>query len=118
MPLSGAGLCDADTITPKSASMSAIRNAAAGVGMTPGVEHVDAGAGEPGRDGGGDELARDARVAGDDRHRSLAGGTPRLRAAALRQDSSSCLSKAEREVGSEIYRSRVRGLRRFRKGVA
>src|SRR6478736_1462271 len=35
MPLSGAGLWDAETMTPKSASMSAIRNAAAGVGSTP-----------------------------------------------------------------------------------
>ena len=35
IPLSAAGLCDADTITPKSALMSAMRNAAAGVGMTP-----------------------------------------------------------------------------------
>src|SRR5665647_314054 len=35
MPLSGAGLCEAEIITPKSAPMSAIRNAAAGVGMTP-----------------------------------------------------------------------------------
>ncbi len=35
MPLSAAGLCDAETTTPKSAPMSSIRNAAAGVGMTP-----------------------------------------------------------------------------------
>ena len=35
IPLSGAGLCDAETMTPKSASMSAIRKAAAGVGITP-----------------------------------------------------------------------------------
>src|SRR3954452_10409038 len=35
MPLSGAGLCDAEIMTPKSAPMSLIRNAAAGVGMTP-----------------------------------------------------------------------------------
>ena len=35
IPLSGAGLCDAEIITPKSAPMSATRNAAAGVGMTP-----------------------------------------------------------------------------------
>src|SRR5690606_25105950 len=35
MPLSGAALCDAEIITPKSASRSATRNARAGVGMTP-----------------------------------------------------------------------------------
>ena len=53
------------------------------------VVHVDAGAREPGRDGGGEELARDARVAGDDGLGALAGGAPRLGAAALRQYSSS-----------------------------
>ncbi len=35
MPLSGAGLCDAEIMTPKSAPMSPTRKAAAGVGMTP-----------------------------------------------------------------------------------
>ena len=35
MPLSGAGLWDAEIITPKSASRSAVRNATAGVGSTP-----------------------------------------------------------------------------------
>ena len=35
MPLSGAGLWDAEIMTPKSARESAIRNAAAGVGTTP-----------------------------------------------------------------------------------
>ncbi len=35
MPLSGAGLCDADTITPKSNSPSLTRKAFAGVGTTP-----------------------------------------------------------------------------------
>ena len=35
MPLSGAGLCDAEIITPKSARMASMRNAVAGVGMTP-----------------------------------------------------------------------------------
>ena len=53
------------------------------------VVDVDARAGEPGRDGGGEELARDARVSGDDGLRALAGGAPRLGATALRQYSSS-----------------------------
>ena len=74
MPLSGAGLCDAETMTPKSASMSAIRNAADGRGQHAGVEHVDAGRGEAGRDGGGEELTRDARIARDDGGEALAGG--------------------------------------------
>ena len=43
-----------------------------------GVEHVDAGAGEPRRDGGGDELAGDARVAGDDGDGALARGAALL----------------------------------------
>ena len=35
MPLSGIGLCDAESITPRSALASAVRNATAGVGSTP-----------------------------------------------------------------------------------
>ncbi len=35
MPLSGAGLCDADSITPRSASSACVRCATAGVGRTP-----------------------------------------------------------------------------------
>ncbi len=35
IPLSGIGLCEADSITPRSALASAVRNATAGVGSTP-----------------------------------------------------------------------------------
>ena len=35
MPLSGIGLCEAESITPRSALASAVRNATAGVGSTP-----------------------------------------------------------------------------------
>ncbi len=35
MPLSAIGLCDAEIMTPRSASLSAVRNAIAGVGRTP-----------------------------------------------------------------------------------
>ena len=35
MPLSGIGLCDAESTTPMSTPSSAVRNATAGVGSTP-----------------------------------------------------------------------------------
>ncbi len=66
-----------------------------------GVIDVDPRAGESCRDRSGDELTGDARVARNDGGGTFAGRSPRLRAAALRQDSSSCLRKAEREVGGE-----------------
>ena len=66
-----------------------------------GVEHVDAGGGEPRRDGGGEELARDARVARDDGGEALAGGLARLGGTALAQDDGSRLGQGECEIGGE-----------------
>ena len=78
MPLSGAGLCEALIMTPKSALEVADEERRRGGRDDPGVEHVDAGAGEPGRDGGGEELARDAGVARED-----GDGSPPLGAAGI-----------------------------------
>ena len=66
IPLSGMALCDAESITPKSAWVSAVRKAIAGVGQHAGVVDVDARRGQAGDHGGREELARGARVAPDD----------------------------------------------------
>ena len=71
MPLSGIGLCDAEIITPRSASRAAVRNATAGVGSTPTSQDVDAGAGQAGDHRGREELPGCARVAADDRRRPV-----------------------------------------------
>ncbi len=66
MPLSGAGLCDAEIMTPKSASIVGDQEGGRRSRDHAGVEHVDARARETRRDRGGEELAGDARVACDD----------------------------------------------------
>ena len=67
-----------------------------------GVEHVDAGAGEPGRDCRGDELARDPRVACDHRNRAPPRRRASGRTAPLAEDHCGGLGEAECEVGGEI----------------
>ena len=74
MPLSGAGLCDAETMTPKSAWIVGDQERGRRGRDHAGVEHVDARAREPRGDRGRDELAGDARVARDDRARTPALG--------------------------------------------
>ena len=78
------------------------RNAAAGVGMHAGVEHVDAGAREPGRDGGGEELARDARVARDDGRRAAAGGARASAWRPLPRTTAAAWARPQGEVGGEV----------------
>ena len=101
MPLSGAGLCDAETITPKSASMSAIRNAVAGVGRTPASSTSTPEVASPADDGGGEELAGDARVARDDGHGAATRRAQLVGVAALAEDDGGRLGQGQCEVGGE-----------------
>ena len=102
MPLSGAGLCDAETMTPKSASMSAIRNAAAGVGMTPASststpELASPAATAAARNSPETRGSRATTAVG-----RLPGGAASRRRTALAQDDSGRLGQAEREIGGEV----------------
>ncbi len=81
--------------------MSAIRYAVAGVGSTPGIEHVDTGRCEAGRHRGGEELARDAGVTRDDGGETLACGLASLGRTALAQDDCCRLGQGECEIGGE-----------------
>src|SRR5690606_6196131 len=68
-----------------------------------GVEHVDAGAREARRDGGRDELSRDARIAREHRARSTSLGAPTLGVTALGQNRRRSLGEPEGEVpGDDI----------------
>ena len=74
-----------------------MRKATAGVGSTPTSQHVDAGAGQPGDDGGGEELARRAGVAADDRE----GPVPR-EGTRLAEDVRGRDRQVERQLGGEV----------------
>ena len=76
MPLSGIGLWDAESITPRSAPSVAGQVGDTGRGQHAEQEHVDAGGGEAGHDGGLEELARRCGCPG---RRRRAGGAPRTR---------------------------------------
>ena len=79
MPLSGIALCDAEIITPRSASSAPTRYATAGRGQHADAERVGARRGEPGDDRGFQHLAAGPRIAADDGDRAV-------RAVALGQD--------------------------------
>ena len=66
-----------------------------------GVEHVDARGGESRRNGGDEELPRDARVARDDGGEPLARGAAGVSGASLAQDDSGRLGQGQREIGGE-----------------
>ncbi len=84
-PVVGSGIVDAEIMTPKSASMSPMKNAVAGVGRVP-ASSTSTPEGAAGLDRGGEELPRDAGVARDDGGEPLAGGLARLGDTALAQD--------------------------------
>ena len=73
MPLSGIGLCEAESITPRSAPSDAGQVGDAGRRQHAEQQHVDAGRGEPGDDRGLEELPGDAGVAADDGERPVPG---------------------------------------------
>ena len=66
------------------------------------VEHVDAGAREPGGHGRGEELTGDAGVAGDDGHGPPSLGATLCGAAALGQDCGARLGEAQGQASREI----------------
>ena len=101
MPLSGAGLCDAETMTPKSASMSATRNAAAGVGMTPASSTSTPELASP----AATAALRNSPETRGSRATTAIGRRPAaadLGDAALAQDDRGRLGQAERELGGEV----------------
>ena len=83
-----------------------------------GVEHVDAGAREPGRDGGGEELAGDAGVARDDGDRAATRRAEFVGVASLGEDGGSRLGEAQGQVSREIHGWPGPGPRRFRRAEA
>ena len=66
-----------------------------------GIEDVDPRGGEACRDGGHEELPRDARVARDDGGEPLARGAAGVSGASLAQDDSGRLGQGQREIGGE-----------------
>ena len=102
MPLSGAGLCDAEIITPKSALMESMRNAAAGVGMTPASSTSTPELARPAETAAVRNSPLDARVASDDRHRAAAGRAEFVGVAPLGEDGGSRLGQAQGQVSREF----------------
>ena len=73
-----------------------------GRGDDAGVEHVDAGARETRRHGGGEELAGDAGVARDDGHRTATRRAELVGVASLREDGRGRLGEAQGQVSREF----------------
>ena len=97
MPLSGIGLCEAESITPRSAPSVAGQVGDAGRRQHPEQQHVDAGRGEPGDHRRLEELPRDAGVAADDGERPVT-----LERAALGEDVGGGNGEVQGQLGGEI----------------
>ena len=95
MPLSGIGLCEAESITPRSALVSPTRYATAGRGQHADPHHVGAGAGQPGDHGRLEHLAAGPGVAADD-------GERRVAAVALGEDVRGRDRDRQRQLRGEI----------------
>ena len=97
MPLSGIALCEAESITPRSASSSPVSQATPGVGSSPSSSTSTPAEARPGHDGGLEELPGDPGVAADDGHRSVA-----LEGAGLGEDVRGGNGKVQGQLSGEI----------------
>ena len=70
-------------------------------GKNAGIEDVDARGGESRRNGGDEELPRDARIPCDDSGEPLTRGAAGVSGASLAQDDSGRLGQGQREIGGE-----------------